>query len=252
MALSTPIKTSTRGIYSGCGNRFIVTDEADLAAQTTLLCQLNGTDGLILIEKSDRADFKMRLFNADGTEAEMCGNGLRCAVRFMQGKSHYLVETAYALCPVSVEGELISMTVPLPGKIEKIQIDDLEGFFLNTGVPHAVFFVENLKDPSWMERAPFIRRHKRFAPEGTNVNFVKLGEVLHMRTYERGVEGETGACGTGTVAVAVAARFFHGINLPVKIIPSSGEALFVEIQKENVILTGPAKLVSADVCTRNN
>jgi diaminopimelate epimerase len=246
MGLSIHLNSLTKAVYSGCGNCFIVTTE--WLGDVPLLCQAHGADGLILIDSSSIADFKMRIFNSDGSEVEMCGNGLRCAVKFMLEhtscvKAHYVVETAYALCPVNVHGELLSVTFPLPAKIEKVRIGGLQGYFLNTGVPHTVFFVDNLEDPAWLGLAPSIRHHPLFAPQGTNVNFVKRGTSLEMRTYERGVEGETLSCGTGTVAAALAAQEAYGLALPLTLLPRSKEALIVDREGDKVLLTAPARFI---------
>lgn len=246
MGLSTPLKTSTSALYSGCGNRFIITTEDSLVPKTRELCLQTGTDGLVLIKPSTLADFKIHIYNADGSEAEMCGNGLRCAVKFAidQGceQTRFSVERGDTLYPVLVEGDLLAVAFPFPKLMEKFYIGQLEGYSLNTGVPHAVFFVDDLNDPAWMEMAPSIRRHPRF-PQGTNVNFAALTSPIRMRTFERGVERETGSCGTGTVAVALAAQYVHGVKLPVTIVPTSQDPLIVSIVDNTLYLKGPAEFI---------
>lgn len=254
--------------YSGCGNDFILIDNREdffdeqnpqLIAR---LCHRRlgiGADGLILLKKSLRADFRMRIFNADGGEAEMCGNGIRCLTRFIHdlnisGQS-FLIETMFQQAHVSLSKDLVSVKLPNPSEIHFSSTIPVDGrsltiHFLDTGVPHAVIFVDNLEDDSLMKLAPKIRSHRHFKSKGANVDFAKISSdgTVSIRTYERGVEGETLACGTGAVATAIAAAHVHGLQSPVTINPRSKEPLQISFTgtaqaPENLTMTGPATKV---------
>ena len=207
-----------------------------------------GADGLILIERSQKADFKWRFYNSDGSEAEMCGNGGRCAARFAYLKGiagpSLKFETLAGILSAQVNGKRVKleMTKPFGLKLdETVSIDGKKQVFssINTGVPHAVLFVENLEEVDIVPIGRAIRFHFNFAPNGTNVNFVRLGKEsqLAIRTYERGVEDETLACGTGVVASALVAAFMGLVKSPVSVQTSGGEVLkvYFEIEDEEVI-----------------
>ncbi len=280
--------------YSGCGNDFIIIDNRTLHFPATNLnlithlCQRSkgiGADGLILLENSIYCPFKMRIFNADGSEAEMCGNGLRCLFKFIQEEivlkeeiiikqmneqESCLIETKAALISVSWEPPLVAVSMPLPSFVQQdhtIEIEDhlYQFSYLNTGVPHCVIFVDQLNQKKWMTLGKKIRHHPLFAPQGTNVNFASLKknclepsclnypclkhqrEIL-IRTYERGVEGETQACGTGAVAVAIAAAHKYGLASPIKLTPVSQDYLevsfcFYETHLTKVVMKGPARKI---------
>jgi diaminopimelate epimerase len=238
---------------SGSGNDFILIDHREPFLKEDRLkdfirkvCRRRfsvGADGLILIEHSKKADFKWRFYNADGSEAEMCGNGGRCAARFAHLKgiasSSLRFETLAGILSAQVKGEKVKleMTKPFGLKLDEVLlIDGKEEIFssINTGVPHAVLFVEDLEglDPVPLGRA--IRFHSLFAPNGTNVNFVRVGKdsQLSIRTYERGVEDETLACGTGAVASALVAAFKGLVKSPVSIKTRGGEVLTVYYEIE--------------------
>lgn len=235
--------------YSGCGNDFILIDNRQQVFDTTRtesivhLCHRRlgiGADGIVLLESSSSADadFRMRIFNADGGEAEMCGNGLRCLVRFIQelgvANDAFLIETMHQLIPTRISGEYISADMPAPTDchfFDKLTIEETSYTLhcLDTGVPHAVIFVDDLQDSRLMAVAPEIRYHPHFMPKGTNVNFAAINSnnEVEVRTYERGVEGETLACGTGAAAVAVVAACVHGLSSPIAIRPKSGETIYI-------------------------
>jgi len=165
-----------------------------------------GADGLLLLGKSKIADVKMRIFNPDGSEAEMCGNGARCSALYV-GRRNTGIETKAGIIQSQLERNnvKIKLTNPLNLKLDipiKINKRNLKANFIDIGVPHAVIFVEGLNDIHVSDIGRAIRNHKRFAPRGTNVDFVEvLGkDLIGIRTYERGVEDETLACGTGSVA----------------------------------------------------
>jgi len=236
---------------SGSGNDFILIDHRepflkeerlkDFIQKTCRRRYSVGADGLILIERSKKADFKWRFYNADGSEAEMCGNGGRCAARFAYLKgiagSSLKFETLAGILSAWVDGKKVKleMTKPFGLKLdETIFIDGKEKIFssLNTGVPHAVFFVDDLEGVNIVPVGRAVRFHSHFAPSGTNVNFVRLEKEsqLSIRTYERGVEDETLACGTGVVASALIAAFKGMVNSPVSVRTKGGEILTVHFE----------------------
>jgi len=211
---------------SGSGNDFIlvdnragIVDEEQLDRFISSICRRKlsvGADGFILIETTDRADFKWRFFNADGGEAEMCGNGGRCAARlaFLKGIAgpHLSFETKAGIIRAEVTGERVKLEMPQPGSLELDYAVEVEGetviaSSLTVGVPHVVIWVQDVESSPVFEKGRAIRFHERYAPAGTNVNFVqKIDDGgFAIRTYERGVEDETLACGTGSVATALVA-----------------------------------------------
>lgn len=242
---------------SGSGNDFILIDhrepflkEDGLKDFIRKVCRRRisvGADGIILIERSQKADFKWRFYNADGSEAEMCGNGGRCAARFaclkgIAGPS-LKFETLAGILSAQVNGERVrlEMTNPFGLKLDQsIVIDGEEKILssINTGVPHAVLFVEDLEGLELLRLGRMIRYHSFFAPSGTNADFVRLekNSQLSVRTYERGVEDETLACGTGAVASALVAAFKGLVKSPVSVRTRGGEVLVVhfEIEAEDV------------------
>jgi diaminopimelate epimerase len=239
---------------SGSGNDFVLIDyrepflkEERLKDFVQKTCRRRfsvGADGLILVERSQKADFKWRFYNADGSEPEMCGNGGRCAARFAYLKgiagSSLKFETLAGILSAQVEGKRVKleMTKPFGLKLdETIFIDGEKKIFssLNTGVPHAVLFVDDLEGVNIVPVGRAIRFHSHFSPGGTNVNFIRLEErsQLSIRTYERGVEDETLACGTGAVASALVAAFKGLVKSPVSIKTRGGEVLAVYFEIEN-------------------
>ena len=233
---------------SGSGNDFIVIDHREPFLEENHLrdfirkaCRRRisvGADGLILIERSQKADFKWRYFNADGGEAEMCGNGGRCAARFAYLKGiagpSLKFETFVGILSAQVKGKKVKleMTKPFGLKLdETLLIEGEKQIFssINTGVPHAVLFVEDLEELDIVRMGRAIRYHSHFTPSGTNANFVRLekGSQLFIRTYERGVEDETLACGTGVVASALVAALKGLVKSPVSIQTRGGEVLTV-------------------------
>jgi len=183
-----------------------------------------GADGLLVIEPSKKCDFKMRVFNSDGSEAEMCGNGARCAALWAaQTRDDIFVGTSRRKTKDDIEFETKAGTIEAQVKGEKVRIKISDPFglklnvplkvlgrnvkvnFINTGVPHTVIFVESLDKIDINNIGRAIRCHKKFSPKGTNVNFVEIknSNSVKVRTYERGVEDETLACGTGAAASAI-------------------------------------------------
>ncbi len=236
---------------SGAGNDFIVVDNRrgvvkNAAATARTLCrrqQSVGADGLLLVERSKKAELRMRIFNPDGSEAEMCGNGVRCVAKFavvtgMAGPQH-TIETLAGHIAVSVKGDIVKarMTDPKDLKLNlRLQVNGTQEtlHFVNTGVPHAVVFEEALVEADVRGRGRAIRQHGHFAPKGTNVNFVALRgkNMLDVRTYERGVEADTLACGTGSTASALVAAALKGLESPVAVRTQGGETLKIYFSKE--------------------
>lgn len=257
---------------NGAGNDFIVVDNRDLSLTAELdgdtiaaLCDRHrgvGADGLLAVEPAEKgADYKFRYYNADGGEAEMCGNGARCFGRFT---AHLGDEPAESVSFETIAGTLtaemigenvrIAMSEPKDLKLNTgVAIEGLEGdlHFLNTGVPHVVVFVDNLDEADVTEHGSEIRFHEHFSPAGTNANFAKVLEPGHIaiRTYERGVEDETLACGTGMVASALIHHLLTGAPSPIQVDVEGGDTLEIGFEKTgdqtftNVTLAGPADFV---------
>ncbi len=258
---------------TGSGNDFILIDNRsnvintdqykDLARSACRRKYSVGADGLILIEDDDEVDFRWRFFNADGSEAEMCGNGGRCAARFAVLKGiadgpFLSFRTLAGVIRAEVKNSKVKLEMTSPGRLETDFDLDFNGgkltcSFVNTGVPHVVVFlndVEELDDFPVFEVGRKIRYHQRFLPAGTNVNFaVRTGEhSVVIRTYERGVEDETLACGTGSIAAAVIGASKGIVGSPVQLTTRSGEVLTVYFERsssgfQNVFLEGDALVV---------
>jgi diaminopimelate epimerase len=253
---------------TGSGNDFVVVDNRtgivpewaapDLSRAICARGLSVGADGLILLERSARADFRMRIFNPDGSEAEMCGNGSRCAclVAFELGaaRASMTVETLAGVIEGTVNGNAVRVKMPDVKGFEKVDLDMEDGnqrfYFLDTGVPHAVTFVSDLEKQDVAGRGRTVRYHARFRPRGTNVDFVgkARGDRITIRTYERGVEGETLACGTGCVAAAISHCLAAGASGPIVVRVRSGEELTISFDRvgdgfENVFMEGAVKKV---------
>lgn len=255
---------------SGTGNDFILIDHRKprLARElmpefARLVCRRRfsvGADGIIFIEPSDIADFKWAFFNADGSEAEMCGNGARCAARFayMHGiaPAHMRFETVAGIIEANVSDVKVSilMTEPKDFRLNRtVRLNDrtVALHSVDTGVPHAVVFVDDYDGLDVPATGRAIRFHPDFMPAGTNVNFVRQLEngMLQVRTYERGVENETLACGTGAAASALIAAVLGQAEAPVDIVTSGGGRLSILFDLRegpaaaNVFLKGPAHII---------
>ena len=252
----------------GAGNDFIVVDDRTVTFPfrdrewVAAICSRRqgiGSEGVILIQSSAEADFRMRFFNPDGGEAEMCGNGIRCAARFAcdagMAPSSARVETAAGEVRTEVHGEAVRVFMPHPRDLQMDQVLNLDDGlirygFVNTGVPHTVITVGDLQSCDVVGIGRAVRRHPVFAPQGTNVNFVQVTgpHALRIRTYERGVEAETGACGTGIVAAALLASQRGAVTPPVEVTVSGGDVLSVDFElreglPDQVTLFGPAVYV---------
>jgi len=236
---------------SGTGNDFVVVDNRDgkISARAALAkkwCDRKhsiGGDGLLLLEKSKKADFRMRILNTDGSEAEMCGNGIRCIAKFAHDKkiagSRMTIETIAGLIDADVKGDMIKarmieprdmklgFDIPLGGKSETVN-------FVNTGVPHVVRIVRSLEKIDVGQAGREIRTHRHFSPRGTNANFIQFegGNSIRIRTYERGVEDETLACGTGSTAGALVAAAVKNLKSPVSVTTEGGGKLKIYFSKD--------------------
>jgi diaminopimelate epimerase len=254
---------------SGAGNDFILLDNRDrkislTPAKVAQLCDRHrgiGADGVILLvpAKSQQADWAWEFFNSDGSTGEMCGNGARCFARFVTartGSNHdFTFETEAGLIRASFQGEQITVSLTPPVDLRLNQQLSLRTgaqliHSLNTGVPHAVLFVPDADKAMVREMGPEIRHHPHFGPKGTNVNFVQIlgPSRIRVRTFERGVEGETLACGTGVTASALVAASVEHFPSPVKVQVQGGDELQVSFEQSNgtfsnVRLNGPADFV---------
>jgi diaminopimelate epimerase len=255
----------------GNGNDFILVDEmgrtqvaeSEKRRFAIACCHRHygiGADGVLFLTGSSRAETGMRLIQPDGSEAEMCGNGIRCLAKYARDSGYvgefFDVETLAGIIPVQVrdrDGSFwakVDMGVPrfdrpsIPasgqGELISQEIEGCKVSAVNTGVPHAVVFVENM-DFDIMETAPLIR-HSSLFPEGTNVNFVKIGQPLEIRTFERGVEGETLSCGTGSVAAASVARRLGLVDDEV-LVQTRGGPLLITFEDDKAFMEGPAVTV---------
>ncbi len=241
----------------GAGNDFIMVDDRDgsfpvydyrrIAAMGTRRVGV-GCEGIILVQKSSNADFRMRFFNPDGSEAEMCGNGARCVAAFAREIGAVTGDTMkFETMAGIVSAEL------LPGNLVRIGMPDPKEIgedFAVTGVPHKIVSVENITKVDVEREGRAIRMSAEFAPGGTNVDFVeyRLPGTAIVRTYERGVEAETGACGTGAVASAVIGVLDYGLEFPVAVKTMKGFELIVDGKCEGrsvsgLSLTGPWRKV---------
>ncbi len=255
----------------GSGNDFILIDNRDgkvyeklkelgidLKEFVVKLCQPHtgvGADGLILIEnpKDKQNDFKWQFFNSDGSEAEMCGNGSRCAVRFCYDLGIVDEEVSFETLAGVIKarvlegGKRVKVQLTKPSEpIEKtlrVEGQNIEGVFINTGVPHFVAPVKGIDNIDVRKLGRAIRFHEEFQPKGTNVNFIEAvgRNRIRIRTYERGVEAETLACGTGATAGAIVA-YLKGIvsEKPIEVLTKSGEVLRIDFDEnlEEVFLDG--------------
>jgi diaminopimelate epimerase len=255
---------------SGSGNDFILIDnrsgavpETELAEIVRRVCRRKlsvGADGLILVEPSVEADFRWRFFNSDGSPAEMCGNGARCAARFA-----VMEAIAGPTLAFETEAGLVEAQVAQNGRV-KLRMTDPFSFShayplelqdgtitvssINTGVPHVICQVDDLEKVHVAAVGREIRYHPRYAPEGTNANFITRVDdgTIAIRTYERGVEGETLACGTGSVAAALVTAHQSSASSPIDVVTRSGSRLRVYFGRRqgrftNVYLEGDARLI---------
>jgi diaminopimelate epimerase len=253
---------------NGAGNDFVMIDnragEVQLRRkQIVRLCDRHrgvGADGILLLEPAENgADFRMRYYNADGGEAEMCGNGARCFARFAKkvagARDKISFQTPAGIIGARLHGEVVTLNMSEPADLRlnvrlEIDAEDALVHYINSGVPHVVVPVARVDVVDVTAQGAAIRRHKMFAPKGANVNFLeKRGpQRIAIRTFERGVENETLACGTGVVASALIFSVLEEVSGPIDILVRGGNELSVGFKRagnqfRNVTLTGPAEFV---------
>lgn len=254
---------------NGCGNDFILIDNREKILDgdrirdfVIKVCTRKisvGADGLILLEPSSQVHFRWRFFNSDGSEAEMCGNAGRCAARFAVLKGiappRLSFETKAGIIAAEVFDRRVKLQMTEPFGLELDLEIPLEGErlffdFINSGVPHAVKFVSEVASIPVKDLGRKVRYHPLFQPAGTNVNFVQLLDrhQIQVRTYERGVEDETLACGTGAIASALIGAYRGLVASPVAVKTSGGEILNIYFQREGrdfkeIFLEGDTTLV---------
>jgi diaminopimelate epimerase len=240
--------------YQATGNDFVMIDDRDLSfpahntAYIERLCHRRfgiGADGLILLRNHATCDFEMVYHNSDGKIGSMCGNGGRSTVQFAHDLGIFKTKTTFmavdGLHEAHLENDWVHLKMIDVNAIEK---NDLNNFYMNTGSPHYVEWVQGIHDYDVFERGRAIRYNDRFKAVGTNVNFIeKENHVLQVRTYERGVEDETYSCGTGVTASAITASYFD-MHSPIQINTKGGQ-LAVSFDKQadtftNIYLMGPA------------
>ncbi len=254
---------------NGAGNDFVVIDNRSLEIRLTpgqiaRLCDRHrgvGADGVILLTpcSSGNADWAWDFYNNDGSSAEMCGNGARCFARYVRRltgvEKDFRFETRAGVISARFNGANVTVNLTPPRDLrlrEKIQLGagQTEVHSLDTGVPHTVLFVPDADKAIVQPLGSEIRFHPHFAPRGTNVNFVQVRGLgaIRVRTYERGVEGETLACGTGVTASALIAAELYHFKSPVQVQVQGGDTLKVSFEGgggkwANIGLTGPAEFV---------
>lgn len=253
--------------YSGAGNKFIMVDNLNGKVSNrrdfvVSAIEKDGRDmdGVIFVERSEVADFNMNYFNKDGTGDALCGNGLRCTARFisdncLSDKKELRIEAVSKIYESRLnEDETIKISFPPPEKVKlnfKLKVH-FEGWwemlncsYADVGSPHIVVFIDEIEKPKVksidevmiMDWGRNIRMHKDLMPEGANVNFVQVVDnekgLLSIRSYERGVEGETLACGTGAISSAIVFYATKNQPMPITLLTKSGEVLIVELEIEN-------------------
>jgi len=257
---------------TGAGNDFVMIDNRDLSLSDILtkdiikaICDRHfgvGADGLIAVEPAQGdADMRMRYYNSDGGEAEMCGNGARCFTAFVDfliedDISVMYFETKAGIVKGSVNEDdsvTVQLTMPKGLSLNMLSSTELVAapiHFLNTGVPHAVAFLPSVKDIDIVKMGANLRYHEAFTPAGCNVNFASIlsPQHLELRTYERGVEGETMACGTGVTATALIHALLTDVSSPIDVSVKGGDILSIGFKRTgndfmDVTLTGPALII---------
>jgi diaminopimelate epimerase len=259
---------------SGAGNDFVAIDNRsgvivpeDQPQLARILCHRRlgiGADGLLLLDTSSQAEFEMVYLNSDGSSGAMCGNGGRCIARFAYSKGIVGKSMKFDACDhvylatVDEDRVILKMKDPSGKKTDLVLTvgeKEIKAHFLDTGSPHSVIFVDDLKVPhvddvDIKNLGPSIRHHSVFGSEGTNVNFVEVinGNTIKIRTYERGVEDETLACGTGAIASAVISNHLRNVEKPVHVMTRGGEILGITFDQDgektvNILLDGKADII---------
>lgn len=252
----------------GAGNDFVLIDDRKLTTpinERAWLAAIGkrrtgvGCEGVILIQPSSQANFTMRFFNPDGSEVDMCGNGARCVARLAYdlkvAPASMTFETGAGIIAAEMVGDQVRLGMTAPKDWRLNQVIEIDGVkrpygFVNSGVPHVVMPLDQLDSEDVAKTGAAIRYHRDFAPKGTNANFIHVTghDSLRIRTYERGVEAETLACGTGMVAAGLIAGKMGWVKPPVKITCAGGDVLEVNFAltpdgARDVTLLGPAVYV---------
>lgn len=265
----------------GAQNDFIVIDNRErwfprefMKPFTRLVCHRRkgiGADGVIFIEPNDNTDFTMLFFNPDGSDGSMCGNGGRCAALFATskgiGKTSMTFDVLGSVYSAQIIGDTIRLFFPKPREwklnLKLKTVDQLiTTHYIHVGAPHAVIFIEDIQNPFYKNLDELdvhrignaVRGHPDFAPEGVNANFVAVDQenIVHLRTFEKGVEAETESCGTGTIATAIVSYLIKKIQPPIILKSHGGDILEVGFEIENqqvknVFLEGPAQFVYSGI-----
>lgn len=262
---------------SGAGNDFVIINNLNRVVDSTdsefmnfvmKVCQRRmsvGADGVLLVEPTEDVDFRMRYFNADGGEVETCGNGARCISKFaylngiVSEQMRFLTNAGIYEAEVVGENVKVRMSDPTDIRINvPLRLEDggHNVGFANSGVPHVVFFVDDLEATDVFDLGQQTRYHNDFKPAGTNANFIRIHsqELIEIRTYERGVENETLACGTGSIASAIVSATLGKVKSPVSVKTASGVVLKIHFDLENdeaknVYLEGDARVIFAGELT---
>ena len=253
---------------NGAGNDFVLLDNraGDLALtreQIARLCDRHrgvGADGVLVLERpTNGADFRMRYYNADGGEAEMCGNGARCFARYADRTAGPLenvsFETPAGVIGAELIGQLVTLQMSQPNDLRlrlEVPVDreKIRAHYVDSGVPHVVVPVTGIEEVDVRSLGAALRHHSMFAPRGANANFSEQRgpRKIAIRTYERGVEDETLACGTGVVASAIIFSATENVAGPIEVLVRGGDTLQVDFKRDgdiftDVTLTGPADFV---------
>ncbi len=262
---------------SGAGNDFVIINnlsqvvdstDSEFMNFVTKVCQRRmsvGADGVLLVEPNEDVDFRMRYFNADGGEVETCGNGARCISKFaylngiVSKQMRFLTNVGIYEAEIVGDNVKVGMSDPTDIRIN-VPLRLEEGVhdvgFVNSGVPHVVFFVDDLETTDVFDLGQQTRYHDDFKPAGTNANFINIysQELIEIRTYERGVENETLACGTGSIASVIVSASLGKVKSPVSVKTASGVILKIHFDLENdaaknVYLEGDARVIFAGELT---
>ena len=234
---------------SASGNSFVLINnlDAQIEANPELakgLCAKEGVDGLLLIEPTKEADFRMRIFNPDGQEAEMCGNGARCVAYFAHSTgitgSTLEFKTIAGRIKAEVSAGKVKVSVGEPKDLRLYIPLEPELHFVRVGVPHTIIFCDDIDGLDLKEMGPAIRYHQLFSPEGTNVNLVQVvsSNKIKVRTYERGVEGETLCCGTGSASSSYISHLTKDLQFPITVEPKSKEEVNVYWEDNLLFIEG--------------
>ena len=262
--------------FSGAGNDFVIIDNRDgvVPYENTdfveKVCQRRmsvGADGVLLVEKAEEADFRMRYFNADGGEVDTCGNGARCISKFayvngiVSEKMRFETNAGIYDSEIVKSDVKVRMSDPFDLRLNfPLQLKDgvHNVCFANSGVPHVIFFVEDLEGTDIVDLGRQTRYHDDFKPAGTNANFIRIrdAQTIDIRTYERGVEDETLACGTGSIAAAVVCAALGKVTSPAALHTVSSSVLKIYFDLENgepkdVYLEGDARIICSGELTED-